>query len=713
MSEYEVHRARFFEYEPKAIQSMSYDDINKKIAISRSDSTIEIWCAKHEYLESVIVPTLDRQVEVVLWCQSQLLSAGLDGFIVLYDVARLTAKKLVPSIGGAIWCMTRNKSENKIAVGTEDGYVVLYEIQIDGVIFEKSFNKQDSRILSIAWHRDEEILATGGIDNIRVWNSETGQVLQRISVGRVDKNKETLVWCLVLTADFNIISGDSRGKVSVWNSELGTLIKSFQTHSVDVLCLCIDESEKNVYCSGIDPSIIQLEYIKVNETDNYHSWVKSQVFYQHTHDVRSILITNKKQLITAGVDAKIVIKNINDRNSSIRRYNSLPQKQVVEVCGDYVLLQYPTHLELWNMGYSGENISEKSDGDNMLMSRPPRKFLHLKSKNNFHIVCSSIGTQQSNSDTNMTELWLAYSDIHVIHIYKIQISPKQPSINVTKIDSLPLACGNRPAITMKFFTSSMNLKEQQLRLCYLTNKSCLQTLELVKDESGFMLQSTIQCIQQENLTDNRVYLMACKDNFIATADTDLNIVVWSIKTQQIVCVIPRLECMPTSLNFHPSKKLLLVSYANRNIIEFDFDLNEYSEWSRKNSKNFPKDWLKQYNKLLNCFYDSKDPNNIITYDEQYLAIIDKNIEMPTNNYSKIFQQQHAPIDSLLDLKKESNGKLNELEKEKNPAIRVTNKYKYILHVNQPSKGKLMIVELTPLSVSDKLPPSLKQKKFGT
>ena len=27
--------------------------------------------------------------------------------------------------------------------------------------------------------------------------------------------------------------------------------------------------------------------------------------------------------------------------------------------------------------------------------------------------------------------------------------------------------------------------------------------------------------------------MACKDNFIATADTDLNIVVWSIKTQQV------------------------------------------------------------------------------------------------------------------------------------------------------------------------------------
>jgi U3 small nucleolar RNA-associated protein 4 len=206
MGDYEVHRARFFEFLPKAVQSMSYDDIYKKIAISRSDNTIEIWCAKSEYLESVITPTSDRQVEVVLWCRSQLLSAGLDGFIVLYDLARLCAKKLVPSIGGAIWCMTRNKSETKIAVGTEDGYIVLYEIQIDGVIFEKSFNKQDSRILSIAWHKDDEILVTGGIDNIRVWNTNTGQVLQRISVGRQEKNKETLVWCLVITANFHFIS---------------------------------------------------------------------------------------------------------------------------------------------------------------------------------------------------------------------------------------------------------------------------------------------------------------------------------------------------------------------------------------------------------------------------------------------------------------------------------------------------------------------------
>ena len=53
MGDYVVHRARFFEYQPQAIQSMSYDDTIKKLAISRSDNTIEIWCTKNEALESV------------------------------------------------------------------------------------------------------------------------------------------------------------------------------------------------------------------------------------------------------------------------------------------------------------------------------------------------------------------------------------------------------------------------------------------------------------------------------------------------------------------------------------------------------------------------------------------------------------------------------------------------------------------------------------
>ncbi len=44
--------------------------------------------------------------------------------------------------------MTKNKLETKIAIGTEDGYIAIYEMTSDGPTYEKLFNKQDSRIFS-------------------------------------------------------------------------------------------------------------------------------------------------------------------------------------------------------------------------------------------------------------------------------------------------------------------------------------------------------------------------------------------------------------------------------------------------------------------------------------------------------------------------------------------------------------------------------------
>ena len=166
---------------------------------------------------------------------------------------------------------------------------------------------------------------------------------------------------------------------------------------------------------------------------------------------------------------------------------------MIDTCDDYVLLQYSNYLELWKLGESNEDLNNKLNGDNLTILRSPRKLLLLKSKNDLHIVCSSIGSEINNGSSQRT-LWLAYSDINVIHIYRVEISFKnllQPAINISKINSLPLACGNRPAILIKFFPAN-----NQLRLCYLTNKSYLQTLKLERDQTGFMLESTIQCTQQ-------------------------------------------------------------------------------------------------------------------------------------------------------------------------------------------------------------------------
>ena len=54
------------------------------------------------------------------------------------------------------------------------------------------------RILSIAWYDIMNIIVTGGIDNIRVWNVQSGQAVRRLCVERTSNNVETIVSALAI-----------------------------------------------------------------------------------------------------------------------------------------------------------------------------------------------------------------------------------------------------------------------------------------------------------------------------------------------------------------------------------------------------------------------------------------------------------------------------------------------------------------------------------
>lgn len=84
-----------------------------------------------------------------------------------------------------------------------------------------------------------------------------------MSTGRSESNKPTIVWCLEITGDFTIISGDSRGKLTFWDGKVGAQIESYQSHRSDILTICLSESENSLYCAGVDPNIILYEKIIV------------------------------------------------------------------------------------------------------------------------------------------------------------------------------------------------------------------------------------------------------------------------------------------------------------------------------------------------------------------------------------------------------------------------------------------------------------------
>lgn len=66
------------------------------------------------------------------------------------------------------------------------------------------------RIMCLAWAASGERIVTGSEDAVRIWNVKTGHAIHKMTTGRAMTNKPTIVWCVTVTDDFTIITGDSR-----------------------------------------------------------------------------------------------------------------------------------------------------------------------------------------------------------------------------------------------------------------------------------------------------------------------------------------------------------------------------------------------------------------------------------------------------------------------------------------------------------------------
>ena len=73
----------------------------------------------------------------------------------------LSTKREFAVTSGPGWCIGYNEQINRIAVGTEEGYICLIEVTDEGLIFDKVLDKQEGRILCLHWHQSGKYIATG------------------------------------------------------------------------------------------------------------------------------------------------------------------------------------------------------------------------------------------------------------------------------------------------------------------------------------------------------------------------------------------------------------------------------------------------------------------------------------------------------------------------------------------------------------------------
>lgn len=363
------------------------------LALARHNGDIELYDGSCGWTQRRI-PTggaVGRCIQVVQWLpprdakerMPRLLSAGLDGNLVEWDVERLRARRAIDLNGGGIWCMAKSPEGRLLAAGCEDGLVRLVDaskLQLTQTLLAVSDPSTGARVVSLAWSRmHPELLAAGtSHGEIIIWDLSApsgGTVLHRLAVdrGTSSRGNDTvdappIVWTLQFAGP-TLIAGDSLGKVVYWDPRMGIATGESALHQGDVLSIAVHPQGRSFFASGADGMTVEYSAQAKNPKHANQQWRVIQKRHNHTHDIRASVcvmlpasvsrLGERVVLFTGGVDANV---SVFDPLISIKavpeKISCFPQQPPVRIAtvGRMLVAQTGPHIRVWCLGRPSDAV---------------------------------------------------------------------------------------------------------------------------------------------------------------------------------------------------------------------------------------------------------------------------------------------------------------------------------------------------------------------
>ncbi|KAJ6644304.1 U3 small nucleolar RNA-associated protein 4 like [Pseudolycoriella hygida] len=631
------------------------------------------------YMEKCILGQPSSSVEGLGWLNDRLFTTGHTGELTEWDLNLLKPKQTVSLTGMAALCMDIDEQNSCIAVGMNDGYINTFSVDGDD-INHKYFDKQDGKILCCKYNATGSHIVTGSEDIIRIWDASTGHALHRMRTSRSEKNRETNVWSLVVLKDLTIIAGDSRGCITVWNGNNGTLIEEINALDADVLAVAVNEEETMFCCSGVDPKIKIFVPVAKSE-DSQRRWIANLRRRVHDHDVTSLTFAEGKKIISGGTDGFISVSCSNkERGASNFQYGPfLPQPcAVVAPSSRLLLLKYFNHLEVWKLGRPSENLqlSDECEVQRKFLSMDENveMLVLLKSKRLEPITCASLSPDGS---------FLVYSTASTVSLFKLNVeSSKKPSMANVKVVSSKFT----PCAKVAFSSDSKTM------FC-VKNNGDVEVFSLTHN-GEIELKETISTNQFMKDTISLVCLSKC-NKYLICADVCGIVAVWKCAKNRWAPYknLPNRNYPPTAIAIHGNR--IVLAFPDYKIFEYDLETHEIvCSTADDFFDNIPPGFRSTTDKAINnIILDGKNENVVILHNDSFLFVLEKDKELASRIKRKANQ---------------SNGVLSEYYKLK---THVGN-YEHFLELAWLSPNEIVAVTVSPVTLIEQLPPSLKLKEFG-
>lgn len=121
------------------------------------------------------------------------------------------------------------------------------------------------------------------------------------------RGEDVCIWTLKMVSDQYLFSGDSEGGVKVWDPNHGTLLKHFKDLKADINTLAVNHKFGIVYATGVDSRVLSIQFNTETE-----QWVSLGLFRGQSHDIKSLVLLQPNELISAGETTDICVYKLQD-----------------------------------------------------------------------------------------------------------------------------------------------------------------------------------------------------------------------------------------------------------------------------------------------------------------------------------------------------------------------------------------------------------------
>ncbi len=575
----------------------------------------------------------------------------------------------------------------------------MFDLTSDVLSLCRGLDKQEGRVLSVAWQPGGDCIAVGGADStIRKLSIKTGRCVLRITLDEF-KARSTLVWDLKFLRDSTIVSCDSTGKVQFWNSVQGTLIHSHTAHSADVLCLAVSSEENEVYSAGVDQKIVCLKRVS-----DKSKWLYCDSLRAHSHDIRGLAVSGNGLLASGGVDTELLTCLTSNLNiKAVNRQHPLSDSSrffSVATAANVLVHQSNKSLRFWQLSVqhrlesssasATESTSVGSEGRGDLSPETsvssigevtlhdanpsplphctngvPKNFLEIKCKEPRHILSSAVSADA---------VCVALSTIDHLWIYRID----HKNLHVSCVRDV-----STPCYKMAFSPNGEHV--------------VLATIDdgvKIVDTANFDVENALTVhAKAKPIT---CFVISPNSKMVALANNSKRITICDTVSGDVLCKVPRLDPGPMLFTFSEScNNLVVFTGAEKQLYLF-----HVAEKHLKVVGHVPLDRKYDGRSKLLC------PNGLVQVPqrEDLFAVYD-------NDCIVLVRESHAketPPEKSTKKRKERSFEGQPLR------LRfITSNRGAVLFVAPFSGRELVVVERSWSDALDKLPPALARNQYGT